>query len=67
MKTTEPGQFCRTCQQRMDAVVWSAGRHPGCGVAPPISDRAEASLIAALALHLGAAEIRSANREDTLR
>ncbi len=51
----KPDHLCRTCQQRMDAVLWAVGRHPGCGSSPPISDQAEARLIDHLATSLGAA------------
>jgi len=80
MKHTDPGQLCGVCQGRLDSVLWSAGRHPGCGVAPRISDAAEAQLIGHLAVHLGAVEIEptsnqgdrmtqptSANRDGTPR
>lgn len=64
MKLAYPGQLCRTCQQRMDAVAWAVGRHPGCGSSPPISDQAEAQLIGHLATNLGAVEIASSSTEE---
>ena len=50
----KPDQLCRTCQQRMDAVLWAAGRHPGCGSSPTISDQAEDRLIGHLTQSPGA-------------
>jgi len=49
-----PDGLCRTCQGRLDAVLWVVGRHPGCSSSPPISDQAEARLIDHLAVNLGA-------------
>lgn len=49
-----PDQICKSCRGRLDSVLWSAGRHPGCGGSPPIGDEAEAHLIGHLARHLGA-------------
>lgn len=60
-----PDHLCEVCRQRMDAVLWAVGRHPGCRSSPPISDRAEAQLIAALTHHLGAAEVGSNKKEIT--
>lgn len=53
-KESSAERLCRTCRQRMDAVMWSAARHPGCSSSPPISDQAEAQLIGHLATSLGA-------------
>lgn len=54
MTPTDPDRLCRTCQGRLDADLSAVGKHPGCGASAPVSDRAEASLIAALAQGLGA-------------
>ena len=55
MTPTDPDRLCRTCRQRLDAVLWAAGRHPGCRSSPPpISDQAEARLIDHLATSLSA-------------
>ena len=59
-----PDHLCEVCRQRMDAVLWAASRHPGCGSSPPISDRAEAQLIRHLATILGAVEIESTSSEE---
>ena len=58
-----PDRICRTCRQRLDSVLWSVGKHAGCGSSPPISDQAETRLIAALARSLGAAEGGSNKKE----
>jgi len=49
----------------MDAVLWAVGRHPGCRSSSPISDQAEASLIATLNQHLGAVEIETDTTKET--
>ena len=49
-----PDQPCEVCWQRLDAVLWSAGRHPGCSSPAPLSDDAFHRLAAAVAAALGA-------------
>jgi len=51
-----PDRLCRTCRQRLDAVLWAVGRHPGCSTSPPISDDAYRRLVGHLATSLGAVE-----------
>ncbi|MDQ3476615.1 MAG: hypothetical protein M3492_09885 [Actinomycetota bacterium] len=46
--------LCLTCRQRLDAVLWSVGRHPGCRTSGPLDADAFDRLTRYLALRLGA-------------
>ncbi len=52
-----PSPLCKVCQGRLDAVLWSVGRHPNCRPAGPIDDAALARLIDYLADIVGAVVI----------
>jgi len=56
-------QLCRTCQGRLDALLWAVGRHPNCHPAGPIDTDAFDRLTRYLALRLGA-EIINPNEEE---
>jgi hypothetical protein len=58
-----PEQVCEVCRQRLDAVAWSIGKHPGCGPYQPLTDAAYDRLVAHLTQSLGAAEIRTDTKE----
>jgi len=49
-----PEHLCRTCRQRLDSVLWSVGRHPGCRPAGPLNAEAFDRLLRNLAGVLGA-------------
>ena len=49
-----PNPLCKVCQGRLDAVLWSVGRHPNCRPAGPIDADAFDRLTRYLALRLGA-------------
>lgn len=49
-----PEPICATCRQRLDAVLWSVGRHPNCRPAGPLDADAFDRLTRYLADSLGA-------------
>ena len=56
------GSRCLVCRMPLDQAV-DDSIHPGCRPAQPISDAAEAALIATLNQRLGAAEVGSNRKE----
>lgn len=57
-----PDQICQVCRQRLDAVAWSIGRHPGCGAYAPLNDASYERLSAHLASIVGAIFITEKER-----
>lgn len=49
-----PEHLCEVCRQRLDAVAWSIGKHPGCGAYAPLTADGYDRLVAHLADTLGA-------------
>lgn len=60
-----PDHLCRTCRQRLDSVLWSVGRHPGCRTAGPLVEQSLDRLIAYLADAVGAIPIRTNQQKET--
>ena len=64
MTPTDRDRPCSVCQQRLDAVAWSIGRHPNCGPYKPLTNAAYDRLVAHLTHSLGAAEIASTTTKE---
>lgn len=62
-----PEPLCKVCQARLDAVLWSVGRHPNCRTAGPLDADALDRLTRYLADALGAAEINDTTQRITDR
>lgn len=59
--------LCRTCRQRLDSVLWSVGRHPGCSPAGPLNAEAFDRLLRNLAGVLGTIDITETTTTKEIR